>query len=365
MHIPPSLGRVFSRIRAGRFMSFGPSAFASIVMPALNEEKYIADAIRSITPRDGEGFNYEILILDGGSSDQTVSIVESLAVDNPRIRLIKNERRSQAAAMNIAARAADARSDILVRADCHADYPPGFVSKCIETMRTKDVASVVVSMNTRGKTCLQRAIAAAQNSIIGNGGSAHRVAGRSGYVDHGHHAAFDRREFIELGGYDESFTHNEDAEFDVRLVKSGRRIYLSDVSITYFPRSDFVSLARQYFKFGWGRANTIIKHRARPKLRQIMPLLVLLGCSGALLLAAFHWLFLLPVGLYAALCIGWGLVAAYRQRDLCLSASGTAAMVMHLSWGVGAAARIVRLGIDRFFPTRASVPMRTPSASQG
>ena len=346
-------------------MTFVPRAFASIVMPALNEEAYIADAIRSITPRDGEGFDYEILILDGGSSDRTVPIVENLAVGNPRIRVINNERRSQAAAMNIAARAADARSDLLVRADCHADYPPGFVGKCIETMRAKDVASVVVSMNTHGKTCLQRAIAAAQNSVIGNGGSAHRVAGRSGYVDHGHHAAFDRRDFVELGGYDESFTHNEDAEFDVRLVRSGRRIYLSDVSITYFPRSDFVSLARQYFNFGWGRANTIIKHRARPKLRQIMPLLVLVGCSGALLMSIVHHLFLLPVGLYAGACIGWGLVAAYRQGDTCLSASGPAAMVMHLSWGVGAAARIIRAGIDRLFPTRASVSAQRPSTSQG
>jgi len=344
-------------------MTFGPRAFASIVMPALNEEKYIADAIRSITPRESEGFDYEILILDGGSSDRTVAIVEGLTTDNPRIRLIKNERRSQAAAMNIAARATDARSELLVRADCHADYPPGFVGRCIETMRAKDVSSVVVSMNTRGKTCLQRAIAAAQNSVVGNGGSAHRIAGRSGYVDHGHHAAFNRRDFIEVGGYDESFTHNEDAEFDVRLVRSGRRIYLSDVSITYFPRSNFVSLARQYFNFGWGRANTIIKHRACPKLRQIMPLLVLLGCSGALLLSALHSLFLLPLGLYAGACIGWGLASAYRKRDLCLCASGLAAMVMHLSWGVGATARIVRLGFDRFLLSRAPVPR--PSASKG
>ncbi len=65
---------------------------------------------------------------------------------------------------------------------------------------------MVVPLRTIGVTPLQRAIAAAQNSRLGNGGSAHRLGGISGYVSHGHHAIFDRREFLRVGGYDESFS---------------------------------------------------------------------------------------------------------------------------------------------------------------
>ena len=40
---------------------------------------------------------------------------------------------------------------------------------------------------------------------------------KSGYVDHGHHAAFRAASFKAIGGYDETFSHNEDAEFDGAL----------------------------------------------------------------------------------------------------------------------------------------------------
>jgi succinoglycan biosynthesis protein ExoA len=346
-------------------MSEASKPFVSIVMPALNEESYIADAIHSITPRAADDVDYELLILDGGSTDRTISIVQELATSNARIRLISNERRTQAAAMNIAARLADPRSRYLMRADCHCTYPEGFTTRCISTLGTKRVASVVVSMRTLGRTCMQKAIAEAQNSLVGNGGSAHRMPGSSGYVDHGHHAAIDRGVFMQLGGYDEAFKHNEDAEFDTRLTRSGRKIYLDDVSIDYLPRADLGSLARQYFNFGWGRANTIVKHRAPPKLRQLMPVLIVLGCAGALVMSAFSAIFLAPVALYGGTCVAWGVVMAAQKHDRCLTASGLAAMVMHISWGVGFLGRLARLSLDRISPSQPSSGLRTSSQSGG
>lgn len=317
--------------------------FVSIIMPALNEEAYIAAAIRSIVPRPEDDLDYELLVVDGGSSDRTRAIVADMSRADPRIRLVANDRRIQSSAVNIAAEVADERSDYLVRADCHAKYPQGFVKRCIDQLGDKQAASVVVSMHTRGETCLQRAIAAAQNSRLGNGGSAHRLQGRSGYVDHGHHAAIDRKVFLALGGYDETFTHNEDAEFDTRLVRSGGRIYLDgEVSIDYFPRSSLVGLARQYFNFGWGRANTVLKHRARPKLRQMLPVAVFLLCVPALALAPLDTLLVVPSVLYAGACVLWGLVLAIQKKQPCLAASGIAAIVMHMSWAVGFLARIAR-----------------------
>ena len=54
--------------------------------------------------------------------------------------------------------------------------------------------------------------------------------------------------FLEAGGSDESFTHNEDAELDLRLGKAGHRIWLTgNTFMTYYPRAAFRPLARQYF----------------------------------------------------------------------------------------------------------------------
>jgi succinoglycan biosynthesis protein ExoA len=188
---------------------------------------------------------------------------------------------------------------------------------------------------------MQRAIAAAQNSRLGNGGAAHRLIGWSGFVDHGHHAAFERQAFLELGGYDESFSHNEDAEFDTRLVRSGRRIYMNgDIAVTYFPRSDLISLMGQYFRHGRGRASTLIKHRSLPRVRQVLPVAVVSAIVLSAGLAMLQpWFLLLPL-LYAATCLLWGLGLAVRCKDSCLTFTGAAAVVMHLSWGAGFLARL-------------------------
>ena len=310
--------------------------FISIVMPALNEEGYIADAVSSILPGAGT-CDYELLVLDGGSTDRTREIVQQLASQHPEIKLLHNERRIQSAALNIASEICDPRAEILVRADCHANYPPDFAARCADTLIRTGSGSVVVPMRAVGRRPVQRAIAAAQNSRLGNGGSAHRTAGRSGYVEHGHHAAFDRAIFRELGGYDETAPYNEDAEYDARLVNSGRRIYLDgDLTIDYFPRASLRTLARQYFRHGWGRANTTLKHRKVPKPRQILPVLVLLiSAFGLALWPIAGAIALLPTFLYVAACSLWALQLAGQSRDPAVLLAAPAAIVMHMAWACG------------------------------
>ena len=323
-------------------MQTPPRPFVSIAMPALNEERYIADAIASVLPQS-DALDFELLILDGGSRDRTHEIVQALAERDPRIKLLHNERRIQSAAINIASELCDLRAAVFVRADCHARYPADFVARCIDTLRRTQSSSVVVPMRAVGRGPMQRAIAALQNSWLGNGGSRHRSSGHSGYVDHGHHAAFDRATFRSIGGYDEAAPFNEDAEFDVRLLASGGRIYLDGaLTIDYYPRSRLGSLARQYFRHGWGRANTLLKHGKVPKLRQVLPVLLLLTCVGGLALLPFvGFAAILPAALYAASCAAWALVLATQARDATILMAAPAAMVMHLSWAVGLLVRVV------------------------
>jgi succinoglycan biosynthesis protein ExoA len=322
--------------------------FISIAMPALNEARHIEAAIASIEPA-GAAFDYEILVLDGGSTDATAAIVARLAAVNPRIRLIANPKRTQAAATNAAARLADPRSTVLLRADCHAHYPHDFAQICLAAFREHGCASVVVPMLTVGRSCMQKAIAAAQNSRLGNGGSSHRIAGSSGYVDHGHHAVFDRAVFQSVGGYDETMPSNEDAELDRRLTGAGHRIWLcGDATIEYFPRSNLRSLARQYFAYGSGRASTMLRHRMRPKLRQLFPLFAFAGCLLSLALSAVDVRFAGLAASYGLLCLAWGAAIAVREREPCALMAGPAAITMHMAWAIGFLMRLAR--------TRAQTP---------
>ena len=311
------------------------AAFCLIVVPVLNEREYIGDCLRSLLEQDWVG-GFEILVVDGGSTDGTQTIVAGLTSDRVRLRLIENPKRIQAAAMNLAARTANPRATVLVRADAHALYPPRYVANCLEAMSRQNATSVVVPMITVGKTCRQRAIAAAQNSRLGNGGSPHRRLTVSQFIDHAHHAAFDRAFFMMLGGYDEGFSHNEDAEFDLRAAKLGGRAWgCVDAAITYFPRKSFTSLARQYLNYGVGRARTFRKHRQSTRLRQLAPLAILVGCVGGILLVPIDTRFSLIPVLYVTLCVGCGLLVAARRGDFCLAGMGVALIIMHLCWAGG------------------------------
>jgi succinoglycan biosynthesis protein ExoA len=326
-----------------------PALLAAVVMPALNEESYIVAALESLSQGSGRSAQ-EILVLDGGSTDGTAAVVEAYGRRDPRVRLVANEKRLQAAAVNRAAEIADPAVTVLIRADCHAVYPPDFVEGCLASLEESGAQSVVVPMETRGIACFQRAVAAAQNSLLGNGGSAHRRKGASRFVDHGHHAAFRRDFFREVGGYDETFSHNEDAELDLRIGQAGGRTWLNaDLSIVYYPRSSVGALFRQYVNHGRGRARTYLKHRPRLKARQMAPLVIVFATLGGLVLSPLSGLFLaLPLG-YAGLCLGWGLVAALRERDACLLGMGIAAMAMHFGWAFG----FLRQGLG---PARSAAP---------
>jgi succinoglycan biosynthesis protein ExoA len=110
---------------------------------------------------------------------------------------------------------------------------------------------------------------------------------------------------------------------------------MAEEPVVYFPRCSLWNLGRQYVRNGAGRARTIKLHRMRPKLRQVMPLLVVTAnVSGLVLMRESLW-FGLPMLLYVLCCLAWGTVASVRVRDAWLLAMGLAAISMHMAWAVG------------------------------
>ena len=65
-----------------------PQPTVSVVMPAFNSERYVLQAIQSVQAQTSQ--DWELLVVDGGSRDQTRAIVSRLAADDPRVRLLPN-----------------------------------------------------------------------------------------------------------------------------------------------------------------------------------------------------------------------------------------------------------------------------------
>jgi teichuronic acid biosynthesis glycosyltransferase TuaG len=85
------------------------SVLVSIIVPSFNSCRFIQDSIKSVVAQTYE--NWELLIVDGGSVDGTVELVEAIAQEDARVRLIKNDNDTgpaQARAFGIS--------------HCHGDY---------------------------------------------------------------------------------------------------------------------------------------------------------------------------------------------------------------------------------------------------
>ncbi|MCX7646482.1 MAG: glycosyltransferase family 2 protein [Rhodobacteraceae bacterium] len=307
---------------------------ALVVIPALDEAPHIAAVIEGLLPfarRTGA----RIVVADGGSTDGTRDIVAAIARREPTVVLLDNPGRQQAAGINLAVARFGAGAEWLIRVDAHAAYPPDYCERLIDEARRTGADSVVVAMRAVGAGRLQRVIALAQNSRLGNGGAAHRNRAEGRWVDHGHHALMRLAAFRAVGGYDEAFSHNEDAELDLRLRAAGLRIWLTAATaVDYFPRRTLGALVRQYFAFGRGRARNLIKHRAGLGARQAAVAALVPGLALAPLAVA-HPVFALPPAAWGLACLAGGLALALRRREPAAAAAGLVAGAMHAAWSAG------------------------------
>lgn len=313
----------------------------TIAMPAYNEERYIEACIASVQAQDYPRHLIEILIADGRSTDRTREIIAVLAAADPRIHLVDNPARLQAAGLGQMVK--QATGDLIVRMDVHCEYAPDYVRKCVEVLERTGADNVGGSQRARARTAFQRALCAALGSPLGVGGARYRSADAEGYVDTVFLGAFRRRVFETAGLWDPGAITNEDAELNQRILDSGGQIYLSrEIVVHYFPRDSFKALARQYYKYGIGRARTLLKLGSFPNLRPALPFLMVAG--GTLLLVVPPLWPLAPVA-FATYALATGAEAVRVGAALGPAAIPTIWAIfptLHLSHGIGFAAGLLR-----------------------
>lgn len=307
-----------------------------IIIPCLNEKPYLEKLVEQFLSAT-QHLDRKIVIVDGESTDGTLGVARNLSEKYPQVAYLHNTKRLQSAAINLAVSTFGDDYDFLIRVDAHSGYPENFCDVLVQEAIHHQAQSVVVSMDTIGKGGFQTAVAAAQNSRLGNGGAAHRNESQEGkWVEHGHHALMSIAAFRNIGGYDESFSHNEDAELDYRLTTAGYKIWLTgQTRITYYPRATSSALFKQYFKFGYGRARTLFKHHIKPHPRQMAPLVVAPALGLCILSALFGRILAFPLVFWAVVCLGYGIILARRAKDNGLIFSGYAIMIMHMAWSLG------------------------------
>lgn len=327
--------------------------FVSIVIPTLNEEANIEVTLQRLVDTRYPRNLVEFLVVDGGSTDKTRGIAETMAVllmkkNGTVIRVLDNPRRLQSAAINLAAEVADPRSEWLVRCDCHAEYPMDFVSAVMGAISGRpgdDYAGIVYAVRCRTDSshCFRNASGWAFCSKLGGGNSAYRTGTPTGQVDHGWHGAFNRRILRSIGGYDTEMVANEDVDLSWRLRDSGYKLWIAgDIEVGYITRDTPRALWKQFSRYGQGRALLMERHRGALKARHL-PMVAIVAWTVLVIVMTpvlpILWLTMVP---YGAVLAAATFHAVRSTRSVCLLWLPLALAVMHLSWGCGFIAQAAR-----------------------
>ena len=313
----------------------------SIVVPVLNEERHLADAVAQLLAQRYDG-PLEVVLALGPSTDATDEIAASLAAADDRVHLVSNPTGRTPVGLNAAVAAA--RHDIVVRVDGHALVPDDYVAVAVATLLRTGADNVGGIMAAEGETPFEQAVARAMTSKLGVGAASFHVGGEEGPAPTVYLGAFRRDGLERVGGYDETMARAQDWEMNYRIRQTGGLVWFTPrMRVTYRPRPTVATLARQYFDYGRWRREVVRRHPDTLSVRYLAAPVAVAGVAvgtAAGLVSAVGgpaWLragWLAPAG-YAALvaagglAVGRGLPGAVRARVPLAMAT------MHGSWGVG------------------------------
>jgi succinoglycan biosynthesis protein ExoA len=305
----------------------------SAFMPARNAAPTIAAAIASIQ-RQVPAVD-EIVVALGPSADDTERVLDGAAELDPRIQVVDNPSGRIPDGLNAAYRATSGQ--VLVRVDAHSVLPSGYVETVVRGLRETGAANIGGIQRPVADDGFARAVAVAMASTLGSGGATYRVGASAGPADTVFLGNFRREALDEVGGYDERFDRNEDAELNLRLQQAGHLVWFTpEMVVDYVPRDDLRSLARQYFANGRWRRCTVRVHPGSASFRQLGPSLLtagLVGSAGVAVGLRRPTFVAAPALAYAAVLVAEGWRSSADRRDV--PAVAVALATMHLSFGSG------------------------------
>lgn len=334
----------------------------SVICPIYNEEKYISSFIESVLQQDYPKEDLEILLVDGMSKDKTRDIIAEYSAKYPCLRLVDNPQQTVPYAMNNGIK--NAKGEIIIRLDAHAEYPSKYFSvlakKLNELDGAENVGGVCITLPCN-ETAVATAIAECLSNKFGMGNSYFRVGAKEVMnVDTVPFGCFRKSLFDKIGLYDTDMIRNQDDELNGRIIKNGGKIYLlPEVEIKYFARDKISKVRKMFYQYGLYKPLGNKKLGSPATMRQFFPLLFVLELVlGLILCLVFPILW--PI--YAAIILLHLLIGMYEGvksakrtgcKD-CILIMPYIFMNMHICYGIGYLKGIYNLAFHKSFDVKSN-----------
>jgi cellulose synthase/poly-beta-1,6-N-acetylglucosamine synthase-like glycosyltransferase/peptidoglycan/xylan/chitin deacetylase (PgdA/CDA1 family)/spore germination protein YaaH len=230
----------------------------SIVMAAYNEGKVIAGTLKSLLATDYQG-DLEVVVVDDGSADETTAEVERVAQIDPRVRLLRQENRGKARALQRALSAV--HHDLVVFLDADTHFQTDTLRLLLEPFADETIGAVSGHAKVGN---LQTFIARCQSLEYTCGFNLDRRAYMRWNcitVVPGAISAIRKQTIDDAGGLSLQ-TLAEDTDLTLALHKDRQRIVYVPQAIAWTEAPESVrTLARQRFRWAYGTLQCLWKHR--------------------------------------------------------------------------------------------------------
>ena len=271
----------------------------SFIATVLNEEKTIDALLNSLAKQTKKP--EEIIIVDGGSTDQTVAKIKAFQKKHPELKIKvfvkKGANRSQG--RNLAIK--KAQNEVIAISDAGGELDRRWLEKISQPFNDPSVEVVAGYFRGKGKNVFEECVATFTLTVP------HRVDPKN-FLPTSRSMAIRQKTWQKFGGFPEEFSDNEDFVFSTRLKKEGAKIVFVPEAVFYwYPRENLQSFTKMIFRFARGDAFAGLRY---PKVATVFSRYLL---AFALICLLPFYPFLTPLTIMLAVAyLLWPIFKNYR-----------------------------------------------------
>lgn len=300
------------------------NSFITIVVAVKNEEQYIEKCLQSLINQDFPNELYQIVVVDGMSTDQTMNIVKEYREKYPDlIKIYRNPKEWQAVGRNIAIRN-EKKSDLIAYIDGHCVADKRWLSTLYDSLQVQSETKVAgvgsVHVSPEDDPLTGKAIEQVFSTIVGGIGSSFRVAKEKKEVTTVPFVLYKKEALEKVGLYDEDMKYGEDFTLNYKLMKAGYKLLVDPKAIVYYyKRGTILSFSIQMYNYGITKAIIGKKYSSSLKVSHYIPsiaviFLVMFGILGIYVIE-FILLLYLMIFLYIVVIISSSLISAFKKNQ--------------------------------------------------
>lgn len=217
----------------------------SLCITVRNERESLVPLLKSLFAQSR--VPEEIVIVDGGSTDGTIELLQTCAAKHPEMKIIALHDVNIAKGRNVAI--ANAYHNYIACADGGVDYPQNWLANLVRPLETDpDIDIVSGFFEPKPETLFEESIGATLYPSL-------ELVDWSRFLPSCRSVAFKKKVWEELGGFTEWLPRGigEDAHLFLKAHKAGYRFASAPDATCYWrPRRNFAELFRQYFAYSRG-----------------------------------------------------------------------------------------------------------------